>query len=390
MKKTLLISEIFPPTNGGSGRWFWELYTRLPSDEYLIIAGKTNESQAFDETHNLNVKRLDLSSPSWGIKSKSGLAFYWRTFWQLKKIIKKHKITHIHCGRCLPEGVMGWLLKQFTKINFLCYVHGEDIETASTSRELSWLVKNVLKSATKLISNSENTANLLINNWQADKHKVTVLHPGCDTKKFIPAELNLEIRSHLTWFDRTVILTVGRLQKRKGHDMLISALPKIKESYPDILYAIVGHGEELNTLQELVKRLELEKNVIFHSEISDEEMIQCYQQCDLFILPNRTVNNDIEGFGMVLIEAQACGIPVIAGNSGGTKETMIIGETGFIIDCTQPQNIALHVTSLLKNESLYQTMKTQARAHITETLDWSVHVNKATTIFSQLDTSINR
>jgi len=79
-KKSLLISEIFPPTNGGSGRWFWELYTRLPRNEYMIVAGKTEGDTDFDKTHNLNLTRTNLSSPSWGIKSLTGLKFYWRLF----------------------------------------------------------------------------------------------------------------------------------------------------------------------------------------------------------------------------------------------------------------------------------------------------------------------
>ena len=385
MKKTLLISEIFPPIHGGSGRWFWELYSRLPRDEYLIIAGENKDSTAFDKTHDLNVQRINLSSTSWGIKSKTGLAFYWRTFWALKKQFKLNNINAIHCGRCLPEGVMGWLLSLTTGIPFICYVHGEDVETASTSRELSWLVKKVLNKATTLISNSKNTANILINHWGADKNKVSVLNPGCDTTKFIPAQYNSTIREHLGWQDKTVILTVGRLQKRKGHDMMINALPAIKAQHPNVLYAIVGNGEEKPLLEKLVAELDLQENVYFHAEISDNEMIQCYQQCDVFILPNRTVDNDIEGFGMVLVEAQSCGKPVIAGDSGGTAETMIINETGYVIDCTQPAIIANQVNDLLNNNVKLQQMSEAARKHAATTLDWVGHTKQAINIFNMIN-----
>lgn len=381
MSKTLLISEIFPPIHGGSGRWFWELYSRLPREEYFIVAGESPETEAFDKTHDLTIQRINLSSPSWGIKSKTGLAFYWKTFWLLKKIIKENTITQIHCGRCLPEGVMGWLLNIFTGIPFICYVHGEDVETASTSRELSWLVKKVLLKANKLISNSNNTANILTSNWGAKTDKVVVLNPGCDTSKFIPAEYNQEVRDSLGWSNKKVILTVGRLQKRKGHDMMIAALLEIKKQIPDVLYAIIGGGEELINLKKQVVDLSLEEHVIFHSEISDKEMIQCYQQCDLFILPNRTVGNDIEGFGMVLVEAQACGKPVIAGDSGGTSETMLIGETGFILDCTSSQPIAKTLTELLSQPEKLVSLGKQGRVHATTQLDWEVHTKKAINLF---------
>jgi len=384
MNKALLISEIFPPIHGGSGRWFWELYSRLPREEYLIVAGASNETTEFDKTHNLNLERIDLSSPSWGIKSKTGLIFYWRTFWQLKSLIKQHNITHLHCGRCLPEGVMGWLLSIFTRISFLCYIHGEDVETASTSRELSWLVKKVLSKASKLISNSNNTANILINSWEADPNKVVVLNPGCDATKFVPAEPDLKIKNSLGWENKKVILTVGRLQRRKGHDMMISALPAIKEQHPDVLYAIVGNGDEKASLLNLVTKLKLEESVMFHAEISDEEMIQCYQQCDVFILPNRAEGNDIEGFGMVLVEAQACAKPVIAGDSGGTAETMVIGETGFIIDCTQPEPIANKLIEILQSQEQCIKLGSAGRVHVEKTLDWRVHTEKAEALFTKL------
>jgi phosphatidylinositol alpha-1,6-mannosyltransferase len=382
MKKTLLISEIFPPIHGGSGRWFWELYSRLPREEYLIVAGESTETEEFDKTHDLNIKRINLSSPSWGIKSKTGLAFYWRTFWQLKSLIKQNNISNIHCGRCLPEGVMGWLLSMATGIPFICYVHGEDVETASTSRELSWLVKKVLYKASTLISNSKNTANILINNWGADNNKVVVLNPGCDTKKFVPAEYDQDVKNTLGWGNKKVILTVGRLQKRKGHDMMISALPSIKEKHPNILYAIVGNGEEKTSLQNLVTQLKLEDNVNFHAEISDQQMIQCYQQCDLFILPNRTEGNDIEGFGMVLVEAQSCGKAVIAGDSGGTAETMIIGETGHIVDCTLPAPISRKIIELFNESDTLNLLGNNGRNHVVNTLDWQAHKDKAEKIFS--------
>ena len=157
MKKSLLLSEIFPPVKGGSGRWFWEMYTRLPNEKVVVAAGTTAETKEFDKGHSLNVYRIALSSFSWGIKSLSGLGFYWKAFWQVRRIVKANNIELIHCGRCLPEGVIAWLIKKIFKVPYLCYIHGEDVETAATSRELSWLVNKVLNEASHLIANSKNT-----------------------------------------------------------------------------------------------------------------------------------------------------------------------------------------------------------------------------------------
>jgi len=379
--KAMLISEIFPPKHGGSGRWFWEVYSRLPRDEYILAVGCHPGFEKFDQSQDLNIERIDLSSTDWGVRSIVGLKFYYNTFMQLRKLIKTHKIDQLHCGRCLPEGVMALLLNKIYGFPFKSFIHGEDVETAAQSRELSWIIRRVFSNADTLICNSQNTANLILNKWHTPAEKVIVLNPGVDADRFIPAERDQSIRDKLNWQDRPVILTVGRLQERKGQDILIQALPQIKKHIPDILYAVVGGGEEKPKLENLVKKLSLEVNVQFFDEISDEDMVRCYQQCDLFALPNRTVGNDIEGFGMVLVEAQACAKPVIAGNSGGTAETMLIGETGFIVDCTHPKPLADKIIELLASPDKLVTMGKAARAHVSAALDWSTLARKAESIF---------
>lgn len=384
--KTLVISEVFPPIHGGSGRWLYELYRRLPKDDYIIAAGITLGDNEFDTSSELNIIRLPLSSKSWGLISNDGIHLYINNFFIIRRLIKQHNITRIHCSRCLPEGVFGFLFKKLNRIPYICFVHGEEIETASTSKELTYIVNAVLKNSSVLIANSKNTKQILIKQWYISPNKIHVLHPGMDSSRFIPAEPDILIRNALGWNNRPVILTVGRLQKRKGHDILLQALPIIIKKYPNILYAIIGDGEEKDNLLSLVDYLSIKYNVQLLSNVSDEKMIQCYQQCTLFILPNRTVGKDIEGFGMVLAEAQSCGKAVIAGDSGGTAETMIIGKTGYVVDCTTPTPIANEVIKLLSNSETLHTMGVQARQHAIANLDWSIHTKVALSIFDTLET----
>lgn len=279
---------------------------------------------------------------------------------------------------------MGLLLSKWFRIPLLSFIHGEDIETAALSRELSILVKMVLKHADRLICNSQNTADLLIDKWQAQPEKLTVLHPGVDSSKFVPTPFDTAQRKKLGWIDRKVILTVGRLQKRKGHDMMIKAMPSILQQEPTAFYCVIGSGEEKDYLLELANNLDVKNAVQFLDEINDDLLLSCYQQCDIFILPNRTVGADIEGFGMVLVEAQSCGKAVIAGASGGTRETMKINETGFIVDCTNESLIANQVTDILKDKKRLETMGQRAREHVVDTLDWQAHAQKAKSIFDNL------
>jgi phosphatidyl-myo-inositol dimannoside synthase len=147
-----------------------------------------------------------------------------------------------------------------------------------------------------------------------------------------------------------------------------------------LFYAIVGRGECEAELRSFIDSSGLSSSAAVYTDLNDEALIKSYQQCDIFILPNRTIENDIEGFGMVLVEAQACGRPVIAGNSGGTAETMIVGKTGEIIDCSSPQSIVEGLLPILQ-DSRVEHFGESAVEHVKNSLDWEAHVKKAKALF---------
>jgi phosphatidylinositol alpha-1,6-mannosyltransferase len=179
-----------------------------------------------------------------------------------------------------------------------------------------------------------------------------------------------------------VILTVGALQKRKGQDMLIRALPAIRARCPDVLYAIVGEGWEQPYLDQLVAECRVEDLVQFRAVESDEALIECYQQCDLFVLPNRQVGWDFEGFGIVLLEAQACGKPVIAGRSGGTSEAVQPSLTGELVSCDEPDELADAVVELLENPDRRAAMGSCGREWVVRCFDWKLLADQAFDLFS--------
>jgi phosphatidylinositol alpha-1,6-mannosyltransferase len=232
----------------------------------------------------------------------------------------------------------------------------------------------VSRRVTHWIANSQNTASILEDQWNIPESKITVVHPGVDIARYHPAEVDYEFRRRMRWDGKYVLLTVGRLQKRKGHDNLILSLPKLLKSYPNLLYAIVGDGEELINLQGVVERLNLERHVQFLGKVSDDDLLRFYQQCDLFILPNRSVGSDIEGFGMVLVEAASCGKPVIAGRSGGTAETLVHGETGFLVDAFSVASLTNELELVLKSPVL-ATAGAAGRRHVKKNFSWETLVD---------------
>src|SRR5262249_13836618 len=150
-----------------------------------------------------------------------------------------------------PEGVICLALKWRYRLPYLCYVHGEDVTTATDSREHAFLVRRVLRNAEFLIANSRNTGRILREEWGMSAGRAVVLNPGADTRYFTPGAPEAAVRARLGWGTRRVVLTVGRLQKRKGHDMMIRALPAIRRTIPDVFYAVVGDGEERPALEAL-------------------------------------------------------------------------------------------------------------------------------------------
>lgn len=385
--KSLLITSVFPPQTGGSGRWFWEIYRRLPREEYVIAAEAHPQALDFDIEHDLNVHRLPLAFPDYGTCSLGGFKRYRHAALQVRKLIDIENVEAVHCGALLPDGWIGGIVARKRRLPLLVYLHGEEVCYTDSSRELNWMARRVLNQATRIVVNSHNTARIARDHWRIPVEKVQVLHPGVDCQRFVPAERNLDVRRRLGWDGRPVILTVGRLQKRKGHDMLLRALPAIRERVPDVLYAIVGDGQERGALERLVEELGLQHCVVFHGEPADDQLVECYQQCDLFALPNRQIGADIEGFGIVLLEAQACGNAVLAGDSGGTRETMQIGHTGKIVDCCQTQSLADAASNLLTDESFRSRLVTDGHAWVAERFDWGPLSRQAREYFSRIEST---
>lgn len=384
MTKILLLSEIFPPKHGGSGRWFWELYSRLNDFKIHIITHLVYESDKHEQVHPAQIDRMVFTSQEWGLKSLSGLCFYLKNILKIAFYIIKNDIKQIHCGRVLHEGFTGTIVSILLRKKLVIYVHGEDVETCCVSREHNFMAKFVFKHAHLTICNSQNSLNILKRLGYDISNDIRVLHPGADMKTFIPEDLPSEHGITKDWKNHFVVLTVGRLQARKGQDMMIRAVAELRKSIPNILYCIVGAGETYQALLDLVSELSLQNHVIFLPKLSDAEMLACYQQCDLFVLPNRTIENDIEGFGMVLVEAQACQKPVIAGDSGGTSEAMLPNETGFILDCTSPDALIKKISNLYKHPEHLIQMGEKGHRFVNDRFNWQNHAQKAQQLFMEL------
>jgi phosphatidylinositol alpha-1,6-mannosyltransferase len=375
--RSLLLTENFPPRHGGTCRWFWELYSRLP-ERARVAAAALPGAGAFDRDHPAAVVRLPLDFPSWALIGRAGWRRYRRAAAAVQRELLRAPARAVHAARLLPEG---WLARR-TGLPFACYVHGEELVAIASSRQFRWMARRVLARRPVLIANSSNTARLLAARHGVAPDTVEILHPGVDAQRFRPAPQDPAARAALGWSQGPVVLTVARLQERKGHDRMLAALPALLARQPRLLWAVIGDGSRHVGLRSEVAAKGLDAHVRFHGEIDDRALVRAYQQCDLFVLPNREAAGDFEGFGMVLLEAQACGRAVVAGASGGTGEAMRDGETGLRVDADDPAQIAAAIRSLLDDPERLRAMG-QAARRFAERFDWEACRRRAVEIWDR-------
>lgn len=374
------MSEIYPPIHGGSGRWFFELYKRLEPNAYVMVVQRSDEieTKALDAGYPQRIYREDLHVEQRIASNLESLKRYLQISSRLLEIVSENHVTAIHAARPLHEGLVARWIKLRTGLPYLCYIHGEDINLATCSRELKWITRSVLKHAEKLIANSNFTRNLLIHDWGIAEQKIGLLHPGVDTNRFQPGTEPF-VRKY-TKEDDFVLLTVGRLQERKGHDSVIRSVSKLRKDFPLIRYLIAGTGDREASLRKLVLELDCDSHVKFLGDVDEQQLVDCYRECDLFVMPNRTIGKDCEGFGIVFLEAQAMGIPVIAGESGGTGDAMIDGITGFRINCEKNQDITKlceSIASLINAPTLRESMAQAGRQFVENNFSWEILAEEA-------------
>jgi phosphatidylinositol alpha-1,6-mannosyltransferase len=360
----LVFSQVFPPEKGGSGRWLYEAYSRMPERSFVMLVGTSPAKQSTDGNFPQEIVRADLRINDRSFFSFGSFCAYLKMIWLLFKTVRRYQVTEIHAARPLFEGLATAIISYVIPIRFVQFVHGEDVNIATTSRKLGWVTAFTLKRAELIITNSNFSRGLLLKDWQVPISRIKVVHPGVDLTYFKPGDSIKEVDKTFT------ILTVGRLQKRKGHDMLIRAIAEIGATSPVIRYRIAGEGEEKTNLEHLATELGFRDQVDFLGEICDSALLLEYQKCDLFVLPNRAVGKDVEGFGIVLLEAQACGKPVIAGSSGGTIDALDHGKSGFAISCENTDDLVKYISSFVFDSEMRERMAKHAVEFTNKRFSW--------------------
>ena len=230
------------------------------------------------------------------------------------------------------------------------------------------LVRRVCLGASANLANSRNTARM-IEELGVPASRIHVVYPGVDVQRFRPEVDGSALRARYAPAGGVVLLSVGRLQRRKGHDLAIEAMAKLDQALP-ITYLIAGDGAERARLEGLTAQLGQQHRVRFLGEVPAEDLPRYYAACDIFVLPNRDTDNDVEGFGIVFLEAAATGRPSIGGRSGGVPEAVADQVTGFLVGGTDPDELATTIRKLAESEDLRHAMGAAGRARACQDFTW--------------------
>ncbi|OAG26999.1 hypothetical protein TH606_09230 [Thermodesulfatator autotrophicus] len=315
------------------------------------------------------IVRLPFHVSSWGIDKN----FLKNSYFLWKFFKKTQKSVTIHAVKAIPEAAnLLWLKFLWKdKLRIITYAHGEEFLVAKTSKELRWLTRKALQISDLVIANSYSTQKLATE--FCDEEKIHVVHLGVDFEDYqIPKNERQEWRKNWGFSEETVILlTVARMEPRKNQAAVIRAIAELRKEGLPLAYVIAGAGEEEKGLKELVQKHNLEPWVKFLGKISEEEKIKSFCAADIYVMPSIQVGPMIEGFGIVFMEAAAAGLPSIAGNVGGQPEAVRHGETGFVIDGKNIEELKEAIRRLAQDETLRQKMSEAARLWAREH-DWSL------------------
>ncbi len=349
MPRCLFVYPTYPPPFvGGSVVYYAHVHQAFGRDDLVVMTAAAPGDDAFDSTLPYRVHRTRcmhwtrVTVPPWRKAIEMVCQFFlaWR-------LIRQERVQVIHVGQMYPDIVMGRLLARLTGRFCVVTVHAEELTVMPTVPRLRrHLVLRALRRADRVVTVSAFTREVLIDH-KVLPDRIVLIPPCADPRKCDPADVREPACAARLGTSR-VLLTVGRLIRRKGQDKVLAALAKLVANHPDLHYVMVGRGPDEERLRQMVADLALKERVTFVDDAREAEIAWLYQRCEAFVMPNRTLpNGDTEGYGIVFDEAGAWGKPVIGGDAGGVRDAVVHAETGLLVDGGDAVAIERAIDSLL-------------------------------------------
>ncbi len=365
LKKTLFLSELYPPLIGGTCSMFSGRFGLYPKDRIVVLTKAVDGAEAFDRAAGYPIHRIPLVA-------KGPKGFEWSDItWQLIKtgltLTRQYRIEQIECARFLPEGVAGYVVARLLRKKFVVNYHAEEVCVLKNYKVERFLLKRIIRGTSVNLAISSFIAAQLRDIAGTDV-QAAIVPPGFDQTMIAQNTPEAVERLRLQIGGQPILLTVGRLQKRKGQDNVIRALPEILRAFPHAKYVVVGSAQGgtadfRKELETLAMQAGVADRVIVVEDPTTRDIALYYAASDLFLMPNRfEPPGDVEGFGIVFLEAGFFKKPTIGGNSGGVVDVVLDEKTGFLVDGTNPHDIAQKSLTILSNPALAKSMGEQGHA----------------------------
>lgn len=356
--RILFLTDAFLPHAGGARVYYYHLLRELvdASQTHLtVLTKKVPGWKEFDRKESrgrFQIVRCGRPLPNWKYQEWPKIAI---PLLRSLPLLAGGRFDLIHFGDLFPQGVLSLWFKRAFGIPYVAYCHGEEI-TQTDGRRYQPKVRDVIFREAEVViaANEFARQNLLRIGISSDR--IEKILPGVDYVRFQPAAPRLDLMERHNLRGKKVILTVARLVPRKGHKLVLQAIRQLLPEFPDLVYLIVGTGPEEARLRELATAWNLSAAVQFAGFVSDEDLPSYYNCADIYVMPNSEEKGDMEGFGMVFLEANACGKPVVGGRSGGTSESIAEGRTGLLVDPYDPGELVEALRFLLSHTGRREQM----------------------------------
>jgi len=363
VQKLLLITNDFGPRAGGIETFVIGLLERIKDKEIWVYTSRQANSDDYDQQW-LKKYRVRV------IRDRSRILLPTpRVILNLRKLISGEEIEIIWFGAAAPLGIAAPWLRLPSIKRVVALTHGHEVWWAKIP-PFSWLLRYASGGIDYFGFLGSYTKKAI--SRRIDSRKLAHVAPGIDVKHF--KNTKSKLRRYLQIGDRPVIISVGRLVHRKGQDQLIKALYTIKQSIPDVILIIIGEGPHREVLNKLVKKYELTDSVKFLGRVSYNDLPVYLSASDVFAMPSRDrlFGLEVEGLGIVYLEASACELPVIVGKSGGATDALIEGVTGISVDGRNTKEIANAAVKLLKDKKLSKKMGKAGRKWVEAEWSWKI------------------
>jgi phosphatidyl-myo-inositol dimannoside synthase len=379
MHKTLIVTNDFPPRPGGIQAFLHNMALRLDPERLVVYppTGKcvregVGATAAFDAEQPFTVvrDRTTMLLPTPGATRRA------------VGLLREHGCTSVWFGAAAPLGLMAPALRKAGAERLVATTHGHEAGWAQLPAARR-LLRRIGESTDTLTYLGEYTRSRIATALTPEAaSRMVQLPPGVDEKTFHPGSGGDEVRARLGLTDRPVVVCVSRLVRRKGQDTLIRAMPRVLAAEPDTVLLIVGGGPYEKDLRRMAHETGVAGSVHFTGPVPWSELPAHYGAGDVFAMPCRTRRGglDVEGLGIVYLEASATGLPVVAGDSGGAPDAVLDGETGWVVRGGSAEETADRIVVLLGDAGLRSRMGERGREWVEEKWRWDLLAEKLKTL----------